>query len=167
MESFSFGLIVAYVIPGFIGLAGLMPLVPMIGQWLTPVHGDTGLGPPIYAILAATAVGLVVSCFRWLFVDQIHHWSGLKAPPADFKALDGRVQGFDYLVQNHFRYYEFCGNTLVAGLWAYCLNRSLQTSPLLGIGTDLGMAILSVVLFAASRDALAKYYQRTHRLLSQ
>ena len=73
--------------------------------------------------------------------------------------------GFDYLVQNHFRYYEFCGNSLVAVLWAYGLNRSMGTLPFLGASTDLGMLIVSIVLFTACRDALAKYYARTGRLL--
>jgi hypothetical protein len=81
--------------------------------------------------------------------------------------LASALGAFDYVVQNHFRYYEFCGNTLVAVLWAYGLNRWMGTLPFLGAGTDLGMLIVSAVLFTASRDALAKYYTRTGRLLGQ
>jgi hypothetical protein len=52
-----FGLIVAFLIPGFIGLAGLAPLMPIVGEWLRPVNlGDFGIGPTIYALMAATAV---------------------------------------------------------------------------------------------------------------
>ncbi|MEI8194342.1 MAG: hypothetical protein WCI73_00375 [Phycisphaerae bacterium] len=163
-----FGLIVAYLLPGFVGLVGLVPLLPAIGQWLQPERqGDLGFGPPVYALLAATAVGKIISCFRWVLVDQLHHHMGVKPPQWNDRRLDEVLGGFDYLVQNHFRYYEFAANMLIASLWAYLLNRIMQTSPILGTGTDLGMLVLTLVLFAASRDALAKYYSRTNRLLGQ
>jgi hypothetical protein len=43
----------------------------------------------------------------------------------------------------------------------------MGTLSFLGLGTDLGVLIVSAVLFSASRDALAKYYSRTGRLLGQ
>lgn len=165
-SSGQFGLIIAYVLPGFIGLAGLTPLIPAVGRWLRPVsQGDLGLGPPVYAVLGATAVGLILSCFRWVLVDRVHRWTGVTHPTWDDAKLERVLGGFDYLVQNHYRYYEFCGNTLLAVLLAYGLNRSLATLPLLNLGTDAGVLVVSIVLFAASRDALAKYYQRTGRLV--
>jgi len=168
ISSRQFGLIVAYVLPGFIALAGIAPVLPAVATWLRPVAaGDIGLGPPVYIVLTATAIGLFLSCFRWLSIDQIHYWTGVRHPAWDDRQLPSALGGFDYLVQNHFRYYEFCGNTLVAVVWAYGLNRRMGTLPFLGAGTDLGMLIVSAVLFTASRDALAKYYTRTGRLLGE
>jgi hypothetical protein len=165
-SNWQFGLIMAYVLPGFIALVGTAPILPVVATWLHPVaEGGLGLGPPVYAVLAATAVGLFLSCFRWLTVDQIHYWTGVRRPEWDDRQLASTLGGFDYLVQNHFRYYEFCGNTLIAILWAYGLNRWMGTLPFLGASTDLGILIVSVVLFTASRDALAKYYTRTGRLV--
>ena len=84
---------------------------------------------------------------------------------------DGRLAdvlgGFDYLVQSHYRYYEFSANALLAGVSVYILNRLLGTFPFLGVSIDLGILIVSSVLFAASRDALAKYYIRTDRLIGR
>lgn len=161
-----FGLIVAYVLPGFIGLAGLAPLFPAVADWLRPVdQGDLGIGPPLYAVMGATAVGLILSCVRWLLIDQLHQWTGVKRPVRDDRRLDRSLEGFDYLVQSHFRYYEFCGNTLLAVLLAYGLNRLFGSLPFLGVATDIGMTVLAIVLFVASRDALAKYYTRTGRLV--
>jgi hypothetical protein len=170
MEGISkqFGLIIAYLIPGFIGLVGLVPLVPAIGRWLQPVsQGDLGFGPPVYALLAATALGQIVSCFRWVLLDQFHHLTGLKMPRIDFSQFGAHLSGFDYLVQNHFRYYECSGNTLLAVVWTYSINRFFRTSPFLGVGTDLGMVVFSLVLFAASRDALSRYYLRTRQLVGE
>jgi hypothetical protein len=163
-----FGLLVAYVLPGFIFLAGIAPLVPAVEQWLRPVDQvGLGLGPPVYAVMAATAVGLIIACFRWLILDNLIVLTGVERPVWDDGRLDNVLGGFDYLVQSHYRYYEFSANALLAVLGTYVLNRLRGTLPFLGVGTDLGMLIVSAVLFAASRDALAKYYLRTGRLIGR
>jgi hypothetical protein len=168
MENLSrhFGLIIAYLLPGFIGLAGFAPLVPAVAIWLQPVgQGEAGFGPPMYAVMGAGTLGMVLSCYRWVIIDTIHRRTGIVAPQWDDARLDERLEAFDYLVESHYRYYQFYANTIIAVLWAYPVHRFMKTSPLLGMGTDLGVLILCAVLFAGSRDALAKYYIRTSRLV--
>jgi hypothetical protein len=161
-----FGLVVAYLLPGFIGLAGVAPLVPVVSAWLHPgTYAEASLGPPIYAVLAATTLGMIASCFRWLIIDHAHASTGMKPPRWDDARLNERLGAFNYLVESHYRYYQFVANTLVAVVWAYAINRWLHTSPLLGVGTDFAGVILCAVLFAASRDALSKYYSRTTALV--
>lgn len=163
-----FGLLIAYVLPGFIALMGLSPIIPALGAWLTPIdHNDLSIGPPVYTVMAATAMGLMLAALRWLILDHLHAWTGIARPELKDKRLDDVLGGFDYLVQNHFRYYEFFGNTLMAAVAVYSANRLLGTFPFLGIGTDLGMVILCLVLFAASRDTLAQYFKRTGRLVGR
>jgi hypothetical protein len=167
-SSRQFGLIIAYLLPGFIALAGIAPLFPAVSRWLAPVPAsqfDLGLGPPLYAVLGALALGQVLSCFRWILVDQTHHATGVKRPTWEDNQLDRVLGAFDYLVQSHFRYYEFCGNTLLAVSFAYVVNRVLGTLPGLSAVTDVAIAVLLAVLFAASRNALANYYNRTRRLI--
>jgi hypothetical protein len=169
-SSRQFGIIIGYVLPGFVALGGLAPLFPTIAYWLQPVSAsqyDLGLGPPLYAILAATALGQVLSCFRWILLDQLHAFTGLRRPAWEDSQLDRVLSGFDYLVQNHFRYYEFCGNTLLALFLTYAANRTLGTLAFLNGWTDLGMAIVIAVLFLASRNALKTYYTRTSRLIGR
>src|SRR5437870_4470894 len=137
-----FGLFIAYLLPGFVGLAGLAPLAPAVGIWLQPdAMGNPGLGPSIYALVAATAFGLVVSCFRWLIVDFLLHQTGLKRPVWKDQRLVERLDAFDYLVEHHYRYYQFYANTTVALMWAYSIHRVMKTSTLLGVGTDLGVIL--------------------------
>jgi hypothetical protein len=163
-----FGVLIAYVLPGFFVLVGLTPLFPAVGRLLEPVpSGDLGLGPPLYAVLGATALGLVLSCLRWVLIDTIHHRTGVRRPVWNDGQLDQVLGGFDYVVQNHFRYYEFSANSMLALVLVYGLNRFAGTLSFSGPGTDLGMLTLAAVLFAASRDALAKYYTRTARLVGQ
>lgn len=163
-----FGLIIAYLLPGFIGLAGMAPLFPPVAGWLRPMNqGDFGVGPTVYAILSAITMGMIVSCFRWLLIDHLLHWTGIRRPAWDDSQLDSHLGAFDYLVEAHYRYYQFYANAVVAIASAYGLNRFMETSPLLGIGTDLGVAILCTVLFVGSRDALSNYYKATIYVVGQ
>ena len=162
-----FGLVVAYLLPGFIGLAGIAMVVPVIAHWLAPPAGlsEADIGAPVYAILAATALGMILSCLRWIIIDHIHHWTGLKPPKWNLATLESRLESFNYIVEGTYRYYQFYSNTLIAIILAYSLIRWTGTFPLLGPGTDIAAVLLCVALFAGSRDALAKYYQRSSQLV--
>jgi hypothetical protein len=161
-----FGLLVGYLLPGFLGLLGLAPISPVVAGWIQGVKvGDAGVGPPIYAVLCATMIGMIVGCFRWLIVDHVHEWTGIKRPTWDFNVLEKRLKAFNYIVEGRYRYYQFYSGTLIALVWTYSVYRLMQTSPLLGIGTDLGVLILCAVLFAGSRDALRRYYAEVGQLV--
>jgi hypothetical protein len=77
----------------------------------------------------------------------------------------GCLGAFNYLVEVHYRYYQFYANMIVAILLAYAPNRFMESLPFLGTATDVGVAILCTVLFLGSRDALLNYYAGTARLL--
>jgi hypothetical protein len=162
-----FGLIVAYLLPGFIALAGIAPLIPVVSSWLEPLNQGIAIGPPIYALMAATAAGMVVSCFRWLLIDQVHALTGVPSPALNYRALEKQMTAFNYWVEQNYRYHQFYANALIAILFAYGVNRLLKTSLLLGFGTDLGVFILCAVLFAGSRDALLKFRRRVGQLSDQ
>ena len=167
-QQLGFGLLVAFTLPGFIVLAGIAPFSPTVASWLQPLdRAEASLGAPLYAMLAATTIGMIVSCFRWLLIDHIHRWMGIVPPVWDDGRLPERINAFDYIVANHYRFYQFYANTLIALITVYTVNRTAGTFPLLGVGTDTGMLLLCAVLFAGSRDTLSKYYARTGRLVGQ
>jgi hypothetical protein len=157
----NFGLVIAYVLPGFTALNGFPLLSSSAAAWGT--GGDSN--PPLTAFLSGTvmalAAGLTVSTVRWLVIDQLHHRTGLKPPARDFAKLEARVAAFEYLVLVHYRYYKFYANMVVALLWAYAARDYVQGWR--------GAVCLPLVLlfFVASRDSLRKYYQRTGDLLGE
>lgn len=166
MFSGQFGLLVGYLLPGFLGLVGMAPLSPTVADWLRGAHlGDSGIGPPLYAVLSATMFGMILNCVRWVVIDHILAWTGVVAPAWDFRLLESRLKSLTFLVEHHYRYYQFYSATLLAVLWTYPIHRVMNTSPFLGVGTDLGVLILCAILFAGSRDSLAKYYQRAGQLV--
>jgi len=87
------------------------------------------------------------------------------APAFNAQALEEHPSAFGYLVESHYRYYQFYANTLVAVVWTYSIHRWLRTDAILGFGTDLAVLILCAVLFAGSRDALTKYRNRSSQLV--
>ncbi len=163
----NFGLVIAYLLPGFVTLWGLSHFSPTIQTWLTSSQsGAPSMGGFLYVTLGSLALGLTVSAMRWMLVDTLHHATGVQPSTWEFANLDDRLQGFVTLVEYHYRYYQFYANMLVAAALAFA---SYATATHLALWppakTVVTFIALEVVLFAGSRDTLRKYYRRAERLL--
>ena len=159
----SFGLLIAYLLPGFLALLGLSPHFPTIDTWLgATAQSQPTVGGFLYVTLASIGAGLTVSTVRWLALDHVHHLTGLHPPKWDVVAVQAHFDAFQAAVTYHYRYYQFYGNSLLAllvlviGRWP--LGDSLGTSTSTAIVVTGCLASLLVI---ASRDALSKYYART------
>ena len=161
----NFGLLIAYVLPGFVTLWGIALVSPAVQVWLL---GSTASGPNVsgfmYVSITSVATGMTVSAVRWATVDSLHAVTGLVRPAWDDSRLSERLQGFEALVENHYRYYQFYANMLVALALAYPTWRVSAGSGLFQ-PTDLGFLLVEGVFLAASRDALRRYYHRSAILL--
>lgn len=159
----NFGLIVAFLIPGFVLLWAARDLSPVINEWLSgPGVGGPSVGGMLFVTLASLAAGMSVSAIRWAIVDSILHWS--VPPPAwRFADLGRKLPAFLALVENHYRFYQFYSNMLVATVLAYALARPGQGRGITWL--DTGVFLLVAVYAGASRDALQKYYSRATELL--
>lgn len=163
----NFGLIIAYLLPGFVALCGLATISPFVRDWLlgASIQGPT-VGGFLYVLLASVAAGMTLAALRWAILDSIHHATGIKRPNWNDAALENRLAAFQYVVENHYMYYQFYGNTLIAILFSYLIwrfNESRTFSEL--IVFDLATLAIQCVFAAGSRDALRRYYQRTANLL--
>ncbi|MFO0809047.1 MAG: hypothetical protein U0746_10520 [Gemmataceae bacterium] len=153
----NFGLLIAYVLPGFTAVQGLPFLAANSTAWGANAPSLPGL---VSGTLAAVAAGLTVSAVRWLVVDTLHHRTGLRPPEWDFARLEKNAAAYELLVQIHYWYYKFYANMVVALVWAVADG---------GHATDRGGVpywLLAVLFFWGSRDALRKYYARAGRLLA-
>jgi len=168
LSPFNFGLLVAYLAPGFVVLWGFSLHSPTVHAWLAvaPNHAPT-VGDLFYATLASVACGMIVSAFRWAMIDTIHHRTGVVVPQWDFSLLQDRLDGYQLLVEFHYRYYQFFANMLVASAFSYAAYRAAPAgfdAP--WTAADIGFGVVCVVLFVTSRDALQKYYCRAGELLT-
>ena len=156
VSPFNFGVIVAYLVPGFVVLWGIGYYSPIVRSWLQ-VSTDAAptVGDLLYATLASVAAGVVVSAVRWTVIDTLHHHTGIPAPRWNFRSLPERLAAFQMLVEHHYDYYKFYANTEVAVIFLYVARRTVVSPTANQWEVDLGFIVLSVVLFLGSRSACA------------
>lgn len=156
----TFGIFIAYLLPGLTALYGL-PFLADGGGWCTLAPAaDVTLPQLALLTVTALAAGLTASTVRWLILDAVHHHTGVRPAAWDFALLGENVGAFEVLIQIHYRYYKFYANTVVALAWAYAAG-----------GYALGWRglaywVLGVLFFLGSRDTLRRYYDRVGRLLA-
>lgn len=166
----NFGLLIAYVLPGFVSLWGVSHFSPMVSGWLASSSSAAGsaatVGGFLYVTLASVAAGLTASTVRWAVIDRLHDLTGIKRPSWDDSRLQECLGAFEALVENHYRYYQFYGNMLVAMLFLFAA-RLIATGHHIADVNPLDCAILTigVLYWAGSRDTLRNYYSRAEILL--
>lgn len=160
-----FTLAIAYLLPGFVGIAGVGFHSEQIRSWLA-ISPDSlpTVGAFLYLSLASLAAGLTLSAVRWAIVDFAHHKTGITPPKLDFGKLEANLLAFTLAVEHNYRYYQFYANMLVAVAMLFiCMGTSEPTRlPLVAI---LAVVVLEVVLWFASRDCLKRYYHRIGQIL--
>jgi hypothetical protein len=166
ISSGNFGILIAFVLPGFIVLWGVSYFSATVRLWLSGADTTPTIAGFMFGTLASVAAGVTVSTVRWLVIDKIHHWTGIQQPSWNFSRLGRNVNAYNVLNDIHYKFYQFHANGLIALIFVYVARRVHQgifTSP---IGWfDLGFVLLSTVLFVGSRDMLRKYYTRVSLLL--
>lgn len=124
------------------------------------------IGGFFYLLLSATGTGLTASCVRWLTIEPLHHATGLRPPAWNFSQLADRTDAYHLLIEIHYKYYQFYGNSVVAVLFAYSAWRLAQPTESAPLGwPELVSLALVIIFFAGSRDSLKRYYQRAGELL--
>jgi len=161
-----FGLVIAYLLPGGIGLWGVGQMSPAFNDWLgTAALTSVTVGGFLTATLLALAMGLLASTVRWLLIDPLHHKTGVKPPHWDFAHLAEREEAYELLVEIHYRYYQFYANSIVALTFALIALLARGTSVVEKLSLGSAILVLIAIFFAGSRDTLRKYYSRAGALL--
>lgn len=169
----NFGIIIAFLLPGFIAILGpgmydghLEGSYALLKNWLgSQVSNDVHptLASVLLLTLLALFVGMVVSTFRWIIIDSLHHWTGVAKPNWELGKLAQRIDGFEFLVESHYRYYQFHANSLLA-IFIHCFFRWQTVNP--NRYEVAAILITSLALYLGSRDCLKKYYLRVNGLLA-
>ena len=164
----NFGVIIAFLLPGFVLLYGLSFSSNEVALWLAKSSDKDSLtiGGFLYATLGSLALGLIASSARWLIIDTVLKWTGVRNPGLNYERLKDRdtLAAFSAVVANHLRYYQYYANTLIAlagAFTVYLVNHNGHVGWKLWAGFS-GTAIL---LFLASRDARKKYFARAEKIL--
>lgn len=164
MTSANFGLLIAYLIPGFVVLLGFSLHVPLIHQWLlsSPEKLPT-LGGVLYATAGSVLAGMIVSTIRWASVDQIHALTGLRRPVLDYRELHLRLSAYDSVIGNSYRYYQHYANMFIAAPVSYAA--FVVSQGWTGITSFVCLLLFLILYWFAARDTLSRYYSRIRMVL--
>jgi hypothetical protein len=171
----NFGVVIAFWLPGFLLLWGLSYSWPDIAVWLSRSNGTDAptVGNFLYATLASLAAGLLISAVRWLFVDGFFRLcglvvprSGLQRPALNMSRLTSKdvLAAFSGAVENHYRYYQYYSNTLVAvavGFLAYAGSGKVVWPSKLTVA----VAAIGITLLLAAGDSRRKYHDAALQIL--
>ena len=161
----NFGLLIAYLVPGFTALLGIAYFSETVRSWLTGAATDgPTIGGFLYVTVASVAAGMTASAVRFHVIDRIHHWTGIRHPAWDFSKLQQSIAAYDVLIDIHYNYYKFHANSLVSLLVLYVARQSGVRHWSLD-AEDMLFLLLAVIFFGTSRDNLRKYYTRVAKLL--
>jgi hypothetical protein len=70
-DSLDFRRIIAYLLPGFVGLWGLSYRSWTVAQWFKLSEANEGsLDHVSLVLLGSLSIGVILSAFRWLIFDQ-------------------------------------------------------------------------------------------------
>lgn len=168
----SFGLLIAFLLPGFILLWGLSFTSPVVANWLTTYSAEhaVAVGGFLYSTLASLALGLLISAVRWLIVDQVLQWLGIHGKGLNYGKLNDKdvLAAYQAIVANHYRYYQYYSNSLIAvgGAFAvYVYDQIALKHEAVRWYVYAIFVLLLIVLFSASYDTLKNMYAKMKPLL--
>lgn len=160
----NFGLIIAFLLPGFTCIFGVGSLNPTVAGWLSDTPSNSpSIGGFLYVTLGSLAAGLIVSAIRWAVIDSLHHKTGIPRPNFNFKRLNENLPAYQLAVEYNYRYFQFYANmTIAIPIFTFCCQSAFGVW---SFSTNFAVILLEVVLFAASRDCLRRYYERLSLVL--
>lgn len=160
----TFGILIAFILPGFVALAGASQFSPTIAGWLLVKPSlDSSMSGFLFVTLSSLTAGMIASAFRWLIIDGIHHHYSLPTPKLDFSRLQANLDAFQLAVEHNYRHYQFYANMIPATLF-YSVVDQVEHG-LWPLFPSTLLLILELVFWATSRDCLRRYYERIAQFL--
>ncbi len=160
----SFGLVIAFLLPGFLVVLGAALVSPAVATWLLQEPAaNCGIGGFFYVILSSLAAGMVASAVRWLLIDCLLHRVGMTPPRLNFAKLQANLNAFELAVHHNYRHYQFYANSLVASWALGACHWHLAESWTWAIW--IGFGVLQMVLLITARDCLGRYYDRIGEII--
>ena len=176
ITSTSFGLMIAYLLPGLVGLASLAFWSSTVRNVLEAfLRTESSIGLFLLVILVALIIGLLVTVFRYFIYEWFIYKIVCKNQPlgsTDFGAIgtqDAKLAAFRAAVDEHYRYHQFWGGMTIVlllfciGLFNYHFNE-IDFFKLMSI--IVGFILLEVILGVAALEAYKQYVTRAKSIMT-
>jgi len=169
MAPLDFSVIVAFLLPGFVGLYALTFISPRMAQLLELALSEkAGVGPTFGILLFSLAVGVMLSGTRTLIVDPIQRRLSGGWPTLNYRRLGDPavLAAFKEAISATYRFSQFYGNIFVALLVFLVAKYAVDPAQIVA---NWPLFILTcfatVVLFVSHARALKETYQRLSEIL--
>lgn len=167
-----FGIIIAYICPGFLTLVGLQERFPSVKAWLgTAAAANAQAGSFLFAVMIALATSMLLwSLGSFLIEDLLAGWfKWIKLPEQtvsleEIRKQPGAEAAYRDLRDQHYRYYQFHASMVVSLpiiYWAWIDIHSFSNS----WPTTIVSVIIEFVLGRNAYSQLKRYRERREKLL--
>lgn len=168
MDKFNlnFGLLIAYIVPGFLGLYAVSEHSTVIENLLGGSTNTPTTGAIVPLLLLALASGVVINAITWILVRPMIEFTGVKRPHLRYGKISKELLDvYNEAIESSYRYYQSYGN-LFAILLMIGFN-SLISSTLPNLHLVIIYLAVLLILFFAARDSLNRSYQQMSDILDQ
>ncbi|MCA9041927.1 MAG: hypothetical protein KDA65_16350 [Planctomycetaceae bacterium] len=160
----NFGILIAYILPGFVTLYGIGFLSVTVQGWLAvnPAEAPTIAGF-LYVTVASLGIGVVLNTVRRHTLDLFHQWTGIRQANWNYKELQENIAAIEFIIANQFRFHQFHGNLFLAlpvPFTAYAWSQSFESWWWCGL-----FLIMEGIVFLGSRDCYRNYCRRLEEIL--
>ena len=169
----NFGEAIAFVAPGFLAFKAVSYFSGTAQSWLAAAAtGDLTVGPFLFVLLASTVLGIAVSGFRALLIDNLFHCRWLKGwrigrPDFKWNQLDGaKLESFKFMNEGYYRYFQFYSNSLIALLILLVARFSKTPRPAWTMWYWLAAMLVVGTLFWSAHDSYSRYAKAVNELFS-
>ena len=169
VTSTTFGLLIAYLLPGVVGFHALAERVPSLEQLLQSFLAATSsVGLFFYVALVALVIGIQLSAFRWLVFECVLFpalslcFPKLKLSTKGLKREKLRqgdtLVSFRALVDEQYRYHQFWGALSIAiPIWFLAKPVPIGEDPTLWMAIAVVIEAITVVAAIAAYDRHVRY----------
>jgi hypothetical protein len=151
----TFGLVIAYLLPGFAALYGLSWWSDEVTSFLTESKAaETSAGIVTFTLMACLTIGLLLNAFCWIFIQRIICGFCLDIKPIGSAPMDLPLHGST--LDENFRYCQFYGsmvfaNGIIFGGWLYSADCFCP------IIATFGFFTLEIVCILSAVEAFRRY----------
>ncbi len=172
----SFGYLIAFLLPGVLGLYALSYWLPQAGVLLQPIlKADATVGPSVVFLLVAVGMGLCLGAVRFWLLEKGTY--GLLGKKCLSEALHKHLKPeslslLNAYAEQHYRYHQFYGGCFVAvltmfagwwrGQWPFTGKFGWNV-----IYVVLGFILFELLLERSSYNAFKKYVDKCNALAGE
>jgi hypothetical protein len=167
VTSTSFGLIIAYLLPGFCAFFALSFWWPQVADIFSKfLEAESNIGLFLFVIVCSLIAGLEISIFRWILFERwLCRKSQLDRTKFAHLGVDAKLTAFRAAVDEHYRYHQFWGGMAVAipfiGLGL--IKDVSAVCEQMGLGC--GFLLVEIVTIFAGCSAFQNYVDRATHIL--